>query len=182
MARVVSAIEKYAREVVPELGEHPLLGRPSISLGRISGGISVNVVPDRCAIEVDRRLVPGEDPHGAWEHATSYLRNSLGEDINLQPEEPFQALPAMDPNLNESLAKRVARATRECGGSGQQIGVPYGTDAPAFLAVGIPTVVFGPGDIQQAHTVDEWVEISQLQAAADSYYQLAATWRERMQD
>ena len=53
-------------------------------------------------------------------------------------------------------------------------GVPYGTDAPHYAATGCPTVVFGPGSIDQAHTADEWIEIAQLRAAADILYDFAA--------
>jgi acetylornithine deacetylase len=51
--------------------------------------------------------------------------------------------------------------------------VPYGTDAPAFAADKIPTVVFGPGDLKQAHTKDEWIAIEQLQKATEIYYEFA---------
>ena len=45
------------------------------------------------------------------------------------------------------------------------LGVPFGTHAARLAAIGIPSLVFGPGSIQQAHTPDEWIEISQLEAA-----------------
>ena len=54
--------------------------------------------------------------------------------------------------------------------------VPYGTDASSIAGVGIPAVVFGPGDITQAHTCDEWIELSQLDQAAEVLYRLACTW------
>jgi acetylornithine deacetylase len=176
MARVVSALERYADEIVPDLADHPLLGRPTLSVGRISGGISVNVVPDECSIEVDRRFLPCEDPQSAWKHAADFVTGHCGGEVDFLPPEAQQIVPAMDRELNGSLARHVAFAARQCGGPGRSIGVPYGTDAPAFVAAGIPTVVFGPGDIQQAHTMDEWVAIDQLHAAVESYYLLAATW------
>ena len=51
------------------------------------------------------------------------------------------------------------------------IGVPYGTHASRFARAGVPSVVFGPGDIAQAHTKDEWIEIAQLDQAAEIYFQ-----------
>ena len=51
------------------------------------------------------------------------------------------------------------------------MGVPYGTHASRFARAGVPAVVFGPGDIAQAHTKDEWIEIAQLDQAAEIYYQ-----------
>ena len=53
------------------------------------------------------------------------------------------------------------------------VGVPYGTDAAAFSAARVPTVVFGPGSISQAHTADEWLDLGQLQTASDVLYRFA---------
>jgi len=56
------------------------------------------------------------------------------------------------------------------GQRGELVGVPYGTDAPAFDRLGVPTVVFGPGSIEQAHTNDEWIAIDQLRTASEILY------------
>src|SRR5262245_26642828 len=61
MARLLTGIEKYAEKLRASRRD-PLLGPPTLSVGRIEGGTSVNTVPDFCRIEVDRRLIPGEDP------------------------------------------------------------------------------------------------------------------------
>ena len=52
-------------------------------------------------------------------------------------------------------------------------GVPYGTDAGPLSANGLPCLVFGPGDIAQAHTKDEWIELDQVRLASEAYYRLA---------
>ena len=78
MAPVLAALERYAGEVVPQLGEHPLCGRPTLNVGTVQGGLSVNTVPDRATIEIDRRVLPGEDPQAAYEHVVDYLARSLG--------------------------------------------------------------------------------------------------------
>ena len=77
---------------------------------------------------------------------------------------------------NDELASYVQQVVQSSGHSGQRIGVPYGTDAQAFSLHQIPTVVFGPGSIDQAHTKDEWIELEQLTAAAELYYQLLANF------
>jgi acetylornithine deacetylase len=56
-------------------------------------------------------------------------------------------------------------------GPRETIGVPYGTHASRFARADVPSVVFGPGNIAQAHTKDEWIEISQLDQAAEIYFQ-----------
>ena len=173
MARVVALLERYAGDTVATLAEDPLLGRPSLSVGLIQGGISVNVVPDHCCIEIDRRTLPGEDERAAWQQAMDAVTEELPPEVRLEIDQPHQVIAALQHEGNQQLAQRVSRAARAAGGPGRSIGVPYGTDAPAFASAGIPTVVFGPGSIAQAHTVDEWIEIQQLQAAVESYYRLA---------
>jgi acetylornithine deacetylase len=54
--------------------------------------------------------------------------------------------------------------------------VPYGTDAAAFAAAGVPTVVFGPGSIAQAHTADEWIALDQVEKAAEIYYRFVKSF------
>jgi acetylornithine deacetylase len=51
--------------------------------------------------------------------------------------------------------------------------VPYGTDASTIAGAGIPAVVFGPGDITQAHTKDEWIDLSQLNPAVEVLFRFA---------
>ena len=62
-----------------------------------------------------------------------------------------------------------SRSSENDGGAARQIGVPYGTNAPFFAAAGVPTVVFGPGSIEQAHTAAEWISIDQLHTAVGVY-------------
>jgi acetylornithine deacetylase/succinyl-diaminopimelate desuccinylase-like protein len=80
-------------------------------------------------------------------------------------------MPALADVGNGPLADRLSDIARRCGAPGQCLGVPYGTDAPAFAVYGIPTVVFGPGSLAQAHTADEWVAVEQLEAATEILYQ-----------
>lgn len=164
MGHVLVELEHYAQQVVGRLGDHPLVGRPTLSVGLIGGGISVNTVPDACTIEIDRRLLPGEDPETAQRQVVEFLAERLPSDLRLVHEPPFIAAPGLDSRGNENLASRVGELARPHGG-GQWIGVPYGTDAPFFAATGAPTIVFGPGSIDQAHTCDEWIAVEQLDAA-----------------
>ena len=59
---------------------------------------------------------------------------------------------------------------KEVAGAGRQSGVSYGTDAPIYAATGVPSVVFGPGSILQAHTADEWLALDELEKAAEILY------------
>jgi acetylornithine deacetylase len=62
---------------------------------------------------------------------------------------------------------------RSSGVACKTVGVPYGTNAATIAAAGIPTVVLGPGSIDQAHTVDEWIAIDQLEAAVEALCEIA---------
>jgi acetylornithine deacetylase/succinyl-diaminopimelate desuccinylase-like protein len=170
MSRVLQALEQYSRDVVPKLATHPLCGHPTLSVGLIWGGISVNTVPDICTIEVDRRVLPVEDPQVALDHCLDYIQSKLGPNAPVVHEKPFMLTRGLLDKNNGALAERLGGVIRKHGGPGATIGVPFGTDAPHFAATGCPTVVFGPGSIDQAHTADEWIEIEQLRAAAEIVY------------
>jgi acetylornithine deacetylase/succinyl-diaminopimelate desuccinylase-like protein len=170
MARVLDALNEYAREIAPKLASHPLCGQPTLSVGTITGGISVNTVPGRCTIEIDRRVLPTENPQVALDHCLDYLRSKLGPEVKVEHASPFLLTRGLADDKNGDLADRLGAAIRKHGGPGKRIGVPFGTDAPHFAATGCPTVVFGPGSIDQAHTADEWIDLEQLRAAEEMLF------------
>jgi acetylornithine deacetylase len=143
-----------------------------LSVGRVWGGLSVNTVPDECCLEIDRRLLPGETPAAARQAVVRLLEEQCPQ-VPVTHDPPFLTAPPLAGLNNARLARRLAALAQSCGAPGEQIGVPYGTDAPAFEQQGIPTVVFGPGSIEQAHTADEWVAVDQLLTATEIYAALA---------
>ncbi|NLS95204.1 MAG: M20 family metallopeptidase [Planctomycetaceae bacterium] len=169
MAQVVDALNVYQRESLPTLGSHPLCGPATLSVGVIRGGLSVNTVPDSCTIEIDRRLMPNETPEQAQQHLLTYLEQTVGVDM-LELETPFMTADPLSDAANGPLAQRLGESIRSIVGSWQAIGVPYATDAPYIARLGIPTVVFGPGSLEQAHTKDEWISVEQLESTADVLY------------
>jgi acetylornithine deacetylase len=172
MGRVITVLEGYAAG----LSRNPpdaILGPPSLSIGRIEGGQSVNVVPDWCEIEVDRRMIPGEDSAECLEQVRSTLRQSLGDDAGVEFSEPWVHMPPLAPHASAWIAP-LARAIQLATGRRPEVmGVPFGTDAGPLAAAGTPCVVFGPGDIAQAHTKDEWISLDQVGLAAEAYFQIA---------
>ena len=173
MARAVTVLERYQREVLALRPRHPLCGRPTLSVGTIRGGVGVNIVPDHCVIEVERRVLPGEEPEKARREVLAYLEGQLGAEAALEHDPPFMEGWPMSQERNGALAERLASAARPVIGRCEPVGVPYGTDAASLAAVGIPTVVFGPGSLAQAHTVDEWLDLHQLQQATEILYRFA---------
>lgn len=177
MARVVSLLQEYAASLAQGPLD-PILGPASLSVGRIEGGTSVNVVPDGCLIEIDRRLIPGESPATAPGLVAEFLRERLGSLDHLEFLPAWVNMPALRPQPTGQdpwlgpLSEAVQRVT---GRAPQVLGVPFGTDAGPLGAAGLPSYVFGPGDIAQAHTEDEWIELDQVRAASEIYFEMART-------
>jgi len=177
MAEVLQALQQYAHQIVAHLGWHPLCGSASLSVGRIYGGQSVNIVPDRCTIEIDRRLLPDESPQKAWDHCLQYLFGCFSQPDRLEQEPPWPIIPGLSDQANNELAVKLSALVAEVTSqSCQRIGADYATHAAFYAQAGVPTVVFGPGSIRQAHTADEWIALDQLHQAAEVFYRLVATW------
>ena len=171
MAKVVQALEVYADELPHMRPPHPLCGPPTLSVGRIEGGISVNTVPDFCTIEIDRRCVPGEDGWEIIHHVETYLRRRLDVDFEMVP--PWLVGMSLSDENNGTWADRLMAQIEAVAGPRKKMGVPYGTNASRYSPA-TPALVFGPGSILQAHTVDEWISVDELRTAADIYYRFCA--------
>ncbi len=167
MAKIVSCLEAYAAQLQSGGIVHPLCGGRTLSVGTIHGGASVNIVPEQCTIEIDRRLVPGEVAEEAIAAVDQYLRENCDVDFEFLPTDTISN-PLLDRD-NAALGQQLIEAAEPTRANRQAIGVPFGTHAPRIAALEIPTVVFGPGSIDQAHTKDEWIEIQQLDEAVDIF-------------
>ncbi len=173
MATLIRALEE---RMTPQLGQraHPLLGPPTLSVGRIEGGLQVNVVPDRCTIELDRRLLPGETWASVQDELEAMLAPLRAEDPELQVtiEGPYQNFRAMETAPDAPIVRLAVEAVRRIDGQRPIRGVAYGTDAAELSRAGMPCVVLGPGDIAEAHTSTESVEIQQVVKAAAIYREI----------
>jgi acetylornithine deacetylase len=174
LAPALAALQHYALHLVPTLAEHPRCGRPTLSVGTIVGGLSVNTVPDRATIEIDRRLVPGEDAEPAYRQTIDYLAQACGPDWPLVHDPPFLVSRPLADEHNLDLAHRLLAQARSAGAASAVVGVPYGTNAAVTAAAGVPSVVFGPGSIDQAHTADEWIDLDQLHQASEILLRFAS--------
>ncbi len=172
MAAVIRVLEDYARDL--QAGSvDPVLGPATFSVGRITGGQSVNIVPDLCSIEVDRRLLPGETALDAIGAVRGRLDHALGRPDWIEFEKPWVHLPPLERKEGHHISALQAAVTQAVGRKPLVRGVPFGTDAGPLDEAGTPCVVFGPGDIAQAHTKNEWIDLEQVDLAALAYYQIA---------
>ena len=158
MAPVVASLEHLAAELDQRQG-HDQMGKSTLSVGTIHGGVSINTVPDNCRIEIDRRLLPQEDQEAA---RNEVIQATAAHDF-VQHHDVTISSPGLLGGNNESLATALAQVASQHLPDRTLTGAAYGTDAAFLASTGAPTVVFGPGSIEQAHTKDEWVDIEQLE-------------------
>jgi acetylornithine deacetylase len=155
MARVVDFLETdYAARL--RRHRHPLLGHSTVSVGSICGGSQPNIVPDRCVISVDRRTLPDESEVAVCREIGALLRGKkLSARVTGQKLAP--CLP-LETDVKLPLVRKFLRSISQT----RPVGVNFFCDAAVLGHGGIPSVVFGPGDIAQAHTSDEWISLASL--------------------
>ena len=179
----VNAIEYAARAIafIRSLADEHRLSGPfddtfvvpytTANVGVVSGGAAVNTVAEKCDFEFEFRTIPGDDPQAVIarieEHLAALRReiqqensaadvrmDALGTVPGLSPEGPREAL---------DLAQRLT-------GNAVEESVVYATEAGLFQRAGIDTVVCGPGNMDQGHTANEYIELTQI-AACESFLQ-----------
>jgi acetylornithine deacetylase len=148
---------------------HPLLGRPSLVCSLIQGGEGINTVPARCSLKFDRRTLPDETGQDAWREIEAEVRRfaaGLDRDAAVIMHPPFVDGASMDVPQDAAIIGAASAACRAEGLPDGVMGVPFGSDASAMTRAGIPTIIFGPGSIDQAHTADEFVRVAEVARAA----------------
>lgn len=176
-ARFVSAIEDL-NDALADV-THPLFGRAVVSANVIQGGGKVIVVPDRCEVQVDRRLLPGETEDTAQREIDSILGQlrqryqALHVDIGDLGMGKSPAELDREHPLAQKLKTCVEAAT---GRSATFGGYRAGTDMTFLAAAGVPTVIFGPGSISDAHTVDEVISLAEFDLSIEIYARLIESY------
>lgn len=175
----VSAVEHAAQIVLAlhaaDFGDpdHPLLGRPSANMGTVHGGTAVNIVAEHAVVGFDRRLLPGTSRDEAVASIHRRLQaaglSGIAYEVEVDDFGEGSEMPADDP-----FAELVRACVEDASGARPPtIGMTFTTDARFVRNQGgIPSVVCGPGNVAQAHVIDEWVDISQLRQATAAYAEL----------
>ncbi|MEV0640034.1 M20 family metallopeptidase [Streptomyces sp. NPDC050619] len=160
MAPVIAHLETTA----PPPPAHPLLGTATRCVTRIRGGTGPNTVPGSCEVDVDRRTLPGEDPMEVWRQDRAELTALGGAPVAV--DEPFTVDYALDTPPGSPVVAALCQALTDEGRPGAVQGMPFGTDASKLARAGIPSVVFGPGSVTDAHSADESVALTDVALAA----------------
>ncbi len=171
MAELLLRLQKKHRSLSQKA--HPLLGPPTANVGMIRGGVQVNFVPDRCSIQIDRRLLPGEQVSeilAEYQQLLDEAQRNIPQS-SFTMDHPLLIDPSLETSAQAPIARTSAAILRRLGYDGELAGVPFGSDASKIRQKGIDTIIFGPGSIDQAHSAVEYVDIQQVNDACE-YYKL----------
>jgi acetylornithine deacetylase/succinyl-diaminopimelate desuccinylase family protein len=171
MRKVLEALEAYVDAL--DARRHPLIGPPSGTVTLIKGGHKESAVPDRCEIVLDRRMVPGESQEQVVADIEALLRRVAGSDpelrVGIEGYMPTSGPPSETPR-DARIVGAAVEAVREATGRAAEVyGAGFGCDMTHFRAIGAEAVILGPGDIDRAHTADEYLGIDELTDGARVY-------------
>ncbi len=134
--------------------------------GTIQGGIALNTIPALCEFVFEFRNLPGVDPEALFARIASYANDVLLPKMRAEHADTDLVISkiAAAPSLDVAEQEAITQLVRALTGDRDTSKVAYGTEAGLFQRAGIPAVVCGPGDIEQAHKPDEFVALDQLAA------------------
>jgi acetylornithine deacetylase len=137
--------------------------RPCFNVGEVHGGVKSNVIADAANIHWSARLSPGDSNQDFLGEMTA-----LEHDGSADWHVPFSGPPLPTGGMDTARAESFINTH----GLDPGKAVDFWTEASLFAASGLPAIVLGPGNIAQAHAVDEWVSLEQLRRALDIYTRL----------
>ncbi|MDK2933831.1 MAG: acetylornithine deacetylase [Clostridiales bacterium] len=170
MSKVINIIQqKLASQI--EKNTHPLCNKSTICISIIQGGEQVNIVPDNCEIHVDRRLNPGED----WQNAYNDIKIGIEKELSIEERDrvvffqPYLIDPSLETDTDSKIVKVSMEVLKKHELQYDPVGLNFGCDASKIALLDIPVIVFGPGEIQQAHSENEFVKIDDVIKASEVY-------------
>ncbi|MEO1856759.1 MAG: M20 family metallopeptidase [Rubritalea sp.] len=156
---LASSLDHMNKKLASKLATftHPVLGHSSFNIGTIKGGTRPNIVPDHAEAEIDIRTTPSLNAEGgAHALVLGFIQEQqLPLEVLSAHENPPMETPTSDPIVQQLLKANPAT---------QLVGAPWFSDAAHLSHAGVPSVCLGPGSINQAHTKDEFIKISDLEA------------------
>jgi len=169
-ADLVSHIRRIARRKRDEGPFDPGFMPPytTVHTGTIAGGTALNIVPRECRFDFEIRHLPGDDPDRIEaelrEHAASLLPEMRGVSAETGIVlDAYNAIPALATPLDSEVVQLAQSLT----GANDAGKVSFGTEGGLYQQAGIPTVICGPGSIEQAHRPNEWIALDQVRQCED---------------
>ena len=174
--RGVNAVE-YAAELVARLramARHKREQGPfdaafdvphtTVHTGVVHGGTALNIVPLDCTFDFEFRYLPQDDPHALFDEIKRFAEETLVPEMHAVSRdtgitwEPLSTIPGLDTPADDEVIALAKSLT----GANAVFKVAFGTEAGLFQQAGVPTVVCGPGSIEQAHKPNEFVSLEQI--------------------
>ena len=171
---VIAGLKEYIKAKQERMKHRYFPRHPSLNLGIISGGFHPGVIPDACTLTFDIRLLPGENRGSVRKEIEGYMEALVKQDPQLHLSYEYFKSGGADPseiNDHHALVEMIADSYREVMGTEAELAGFIGfSDAGLLVNVGkIPTTIFGPGNVQQAHSINEYVSIKDVCTASRIY-------------
>ncbi len=167
MSKILNVLENYNFKQPP----HEILGKPTISVGSIRGGIKPNIVPDSCEAEIDIRYLPNQNHLQIIDDLEKLLGELREKDPQIEIEiEIIRYRSSVGISKEEKVIKIIRGAVKKILGKYPEFrGMVSAGDSEYLVNAGIPSVMFGPGSEQLAHASNEWIAIDDILTAVKIY-------------
>jgi len=167
-ARAISKLEDFDFNIARD----PVLGKPTLNVGVVNGGLNVNSVPDAAEVGIDVRTTVGMD----HEKIHTDLSGYLGKEVSLTS---FVNVGGVLTDIRNEWMQDVFDVMTDILGERPEANTaPYFTDASALTPAygGAPTVILGPGETAMAHQTDEYCLVDRINQAVEAYKRIASRW------
>ena len=163
-AEVILAIKDFAAKKL-QAQPHPLLGHETVVPTIVNGGQQINIIPDKCEVLIDWRTLPGISIEQCARELEEYLGSKIKADLTVSVMESGAVAIESDPE--SEMIQKLSFSAGKIAGKGNVMVAGYATDGSALAHLPIPLAVIGPGSIAQAHRVDEYIDIKQLELGVE---------------
>jgi succinyl-diaminopimelate desuccinylase len=176
MGKVIDKLEHFDWQHQCGVDCHPVMGKPTLNIATIHGGLNTNSVPDAARLTVDLRTVPGID-HVHLCHSIQALIGDLGQARKIVDTPPLYSEP------DEWIESVYDIATPFVDGRPSPRTIMFSTDGAdlkrGYIASAggtVPTVIIGPGQPDMAHQTDEWCSVNRLDHAVEIFERIMREW------
>lgn len=162
MRRFLNELDSY--NIAEE--KHELMGTCSMSVNTISGGKTLNAVPDKCLSTIDIRTIPGVNHKDIIADFRKIFDNLKSQNSEFEADVSIiRQVHSLETDTNSEFVRNFC----SCFGIDKTVTVGFTTDGPQFVPLGVPVLVFGPGKPEICHKPDEFIEIADFEKAIESY-------------